>query len=184
MFDMFDLFISLHPHILIPLGSYALASILASSYPYVQVYLLVSLHPYILIFSGPCLHPFLLLSYVNQMFKNKCSVRMSPFCCNFFINTLHHCSGSIGDFWESLHDELSWEKFKLSCHSVPSPLYLLHFSPRLWHEPKSYLIVAYTTSNLETILQFYLLFPNTGDNTFPKNSEKHSYSKSLFWIFL
>ena len=44
--------ICLYPRILISLGSYALACILASSYPYVRVSLLVSSHPYILISSG------------------------------------------------------------------------------------------------------------------------------------
>ena len=52
MFHIFDLFISSDPHILISLGSCALAYILASSYPYVLVYFLVSSHPYILISSG------------------------------------------------------------------------------------------------------------------------------------
>ena len=82
MFDMFDLFISLHPHILMSLGSCALACILASLYPYVRVYLLASLrpciltslclcvhacifaflHPYILRFMCPHLHPCILIS--------------------------------------------------------------------------------------------------------------------------
>ena len=48
----FAIFVCLYPRILISLGSYALACILASSYPYVGVYLLVSSHPYILISSG------------------------------------------------------------------------------------------------------------------------------------
>ena len=41
-------------HIVISLGSCALASILASLHPHVRVYSLVSSHPYILISSGSC----------------------------------------------------------------------------------------------------------------------------------
>ena len=51
-YDIFDWFISTHPHILISLGSCALACILASSFSYVCVYLFVSSHPYILVSSG------------------------------------------------------------------------------------------------------------------------------------
>ena len=64
MLDMFDLFISLHPHILISLGSCALACscvlacILASLHPYILMFvctcLYVSSHSYILISSGSC----------------------------------------------------------------------------------------------------------------------------------
>ena len=67
MFDIFDWFISWHPHIFISLGSCVLAYILASlhprifrliyrvcipasSYPQVRVCLLVSLHPHILVY--------------------------------------------------------------------------------------------------------------------------------------
>ena len=51
-FDMFDLFISSHPHILRFLCTCLYPCILASLYPYVRVYLLVSSHPYIFIHPG------------------------------------------------------------------------------------------------------------------------------------
>ena len=54
MFDMFDLLISSHPHILRFLCSHLYPLILASSCPYVHVYVLVSSHSYILISSGSC----------------------------------------------------------------------------------------------------------------------------------
>ena len=70
MFDMFDLFISLHPHILMSLGSCALACILASLYPYVRVYLLASLrpcilaslHPYVCVYMLVSSHSYILIS--------------------------------------------------------------------------------------------------------------------------
>ena len=46
--------ICLYPRILISLGSYAPACILASSYRHVRVYLLVYLHPHILISPDLC----------------------------------------------------------------------------------------------------------------------------------
>ena len=65
MFDIFDLFISSHPHILGILGSCLYLPILAPSYPYVCVYLLVSshsLHPHIFTFICHCLHPCIVIS--------------------------------------------------------------------------------------------------------------------------
>ena len=52
MFDMFDLVISSHPHILISLGICTLACILASS------------HPYIFMFECPCLYRCILTSSI------------------------------------------------------------------------------------------------------------------------
>ena len=88
MFDIFDLFTSSHPHILISLGSCALVCILASSYPhilrlvctclrlsiltssYLQVYmpLPASLHPHILTFVCACLYPCILTSSYPQVY--------------------------------------------------------------------------------------------------------------------
>ena len=61
-FDMFDLFISSHPHILRFLCTCLYPCILASLYPYVRVYLLVSSHPHILRFMCLHLHPCILIS--------------------------------------------------------------------------------------------------------------------------
>ena len=52
MFDVFDLFISSHPHILILLGSCALACILASSHPYILMFVCTCLYPRI--FTSSC----------------------------------------------------------------------------------------------------------------------------------
>ena len=87
MFDMFDLFISSHPHI-ISLGSCTLTCILASSHPYilmfvctclypriltssypqVHVHSLASLHPHILRFVCACLYPCILTSSYPQVY--------------------------------------------------------------------------------------------------------------------
>ena len=61
MLDMFDLFISLHPHILISLGSCALAC------SCVLACILASLHPYILMFVCTCLYPHILTSSYPQV---------------------------------------------------------------------------------------------------------------------
>ena len=81
---MFDLFTSLHPHILISLGSYALAcashchilmfvctclypDILTSSFRQVHMPLLASLHPHNHKFACACLYPCILTSSYSQV---------------------------------------------------------------------------------------------------------------------
>ena len=54
MFDIFDLFISSHLHILISLCSCVLACILASLHPHIFRFICPCLHPWILISSGSC----------------------------------------------------------------------------------------------------------------------------------
>ena len=54
MVDIFDLFISSHPHIFISLGFYALACIRASLYPQIFSFICPCWHPCILISIGSC----------------------------------------------------------------------------------------------------------------------------------
>ena len=56
MFDMFHLFISSHPHIIMFLGSCALACFLASSHSHILIFMCTSLYPRILTSSYPQVH--------------------------------------------------------------------------------------------------------------------------------
>ena len=92
MFDMFDLFTSLHPHILIPLGACALACILVSSYSYILTFMCTCLNPRILsssIFRFTCTHlcPRILISSSS---------------CVLACNLYPHILSSLGLCWYML----------------------------------------------------------------------------------
>ena len=129
MFDIFDLFLSLHIHILRFLCTCLYPHIPASShlYPYFCVYLLVPSHPYMLISSGSytlarilhsrilrfvctCLYPCILTSSYPQV--HKCQLLYS-----------HPCILISSDSWV------------LACVLASSHPHLLRFMCACWYPP-------------------------------------------------
>ena len=93
MFDMFDLFVSSQPHllILISLGSYALANILASLHHHILMLafsscILASLHPHIVRYMCPSFHLCTLISLGSRVLA--CNLVSShPFILTLMYST-------------------------------------------------------------------------------------------------
>ena len=73
MFDIFDLFIFSHLHILISLGLCVLACVFASLHPHVFMFICPCLHPCILIYSGSCVLACILASSHPHILRFMCA---------------------------------------------------------------------------------------------------------------
>ena len=138
MFDMFDLFLSPHPHIL---RSCALACILASSHPYIHMFVCTCLyprifiHPHTLRFMCPHLHPCTLASSDSRVFA--CNLLSSyplilriMYSVRLLVSSHPHilislCSCTPGAFWYPCILTFSYPQVRVCLHVTLYPHILL-----------------------------------------------------------